>query len=151
MTDAQSIALDAASVLLVDWPSREVPDALVRAGYSVTVRGGPEPDAFSVHELRGGEVVVRRTGPPEHVDLVYCHRPLDELPEITALAKELGAMAVWRQSGVSRDGAKDPTGCWISEDESHAARSVVEAAGLEYVDDTYIVDVVSERVTLPSR
>jgi hypothetical protein len=39
-------------------------------------------------------------------------------------------------------GTKDPQGCWVAEDESHQARRMVEEAGLAYVDDVYIADVV---------
>jgi hypothetical protein len=65
------------SVLLIDWPSRDVPDTLARAGYEVTVKGGPEPDSYSVYELVDGEVVSRLTGRPQvRADLIYSHRPL---------------------------------------------------------------------------
>jgi predicted CoA-binding protein len=131
------------SVLLIDWPSRDVPDTLARAGYAVTVSGGPEPDNFSVYEVVGDELVVRHVGrPPEHAQLVYAHRPMEELPDVIAAARRVGATTVWTQSGLSDPGHKDATGCWRSEDESDQARLQVEAAGLTYIDDVYLPDAV---------
>jgi predicted CoA-binding protein len=140
---AEEILRAAESVLVVDWPSRDVPDTLARCGYTVVVHGGPGPEDFSAYALRDGEVVVSRSGgPPEHADLVYSHRPLDELPEIVETARRLGATAVWAQSGLDRTGARDPKGCWRPDGESQRARAIVEEAGLAYVDDTYIADEV---------
>jgi predicted CoA-binding protein len=131
------------SVLLIDWPSRDVPDTLARAGYVVTVSGGPEPDNFSVYEVVGDDVVARHVGrPPEHAELVYSHRPLEELPNVIAAARRVGATAIWTQSGLSASGHKEATGCWRPEDQSNRARSQVEAAGLTYIDDMYIADAV---------
>jgi len=135
----------AASVLVIDWPSRDVPDSLARAGYAVTVKSGPGPQDFTAQELRDGEVVPRPVGRRPHgVDVVYSHRPLDELPGIVATAQELGAEVVWWQSGLVDEHTKDTKGCWVSEDSSHRARTIVESAGLQYVDRAYIADVVRE-------
>jgi CoA binding protein len=128
MTEAELILDQCASVLVVDWPSRDVPETLANAGYSVVVQGGP-----------------RSVGRPEQVDLVYVHRPFDELPGIVALAKASGAKAVWWQSGLTSAGAKDPKGSWISEHVSRQARELVESAGLRYIDDVYIADAVRLR------
>lgn len=145
MTKAEKILESAGSVLVVDWPSRDVPETLAKAGYSVLVKGGPEPDNYSVHELRDGKVVACDLGrPPDQVDLVYCHRPLDELPGIVAIAKEIHAQAVWYQSGLAGSTTKDPKGCWVPEEASRQARSLVESAGLRYVDDVYIADAVRQ-------
>ena len=135
----------ARSVLVVDWPSRDVPDTLARAGYAVVVHGGPGPDPYSAYELRDGEVTVRQVGrPPQPADIIYTHRPLAELPGIVARAQDLGATAVWYQSGLAADGAKDPKGCWVPADESLQARRIVEAAGLTYIEAPYIADAVRE-------
>jgi hypothetical protein len=111
VTGEQEILRSARSVLLVDWPSRDVPDALADAGYAVFVKNGPGPTDFN-------------PAPPEQVDLVYCHRPLEELPGIVALAQELGARAVWCQSPSAK------------------ARRIAEAAGLRYFGEEYIADAV---------
>lgn len=118
----------ARAVLLVDYPSRVVPDTLVRAGRTVFVKSGPGPGDFTLQRLQGEEVVARLLGQaPDHVDLVYAHRPLAELPGIVELAKQLGASAIWREF--------DPA-------ESAQARRLVEEAGLRYVDEAPIVDLL---------
>jgi predicted CoA-binding protein len=129
--------------LVVDWPTKDVPETLALAGFEVVVASGPEPDNYSAYELHDGEVVIRHVGrAPEHADLVYSHRPLDELPGIVAAARKIGAKAVWCQSCLTKSGAQDPKGCWVSEDSSREARRIVEAAGLAYVEETYIADAV---------
>ena len=128
------------TVLVIDWPSKDVPESLVRAGFHVVVRGGP--NAYSAYELDNGEIVTRRVdGPPETADLIYSHRPLNELPEIIALAKRLHTSAIWIQSGLSSPGVKDPKGCWMSPEELQNARDLVEPAGLKLITEPYIGDV----------
>jgi predicted CoA-binding protein len=144
--DGADLLASVRSVLVVDWPSREVPESLARAGYDVVVSGGPEPDNYSAYKTAGRDVVVRFLGRrPDQVDLVYAHRPLDELPAIVEMATMLGAVGVWWQSGRAVDGSRDPRGCWMSLDDSTAAHRRVEAAGLRYVDDVYIADAVRDR------
>ena len=134
MTQAEPILAAARTVVVVDWPSRDVPDTLARAGYTVLVKGGPEPDSYSAWEVSGGEVVPRRTGaPPEGADLVYMHRPVAELPGIVMLAQRLGANTIWLQSGLAADGSKDPHGCWLPAAEARAARDIVKSSGLAFL------------------
>jgi hypothetical protein len=121
---AEQVLRSARTVLLIDFPSRDVPDALARAGLSVMAQGGPGPEDFFSYQLDGEEVrEVRTGGPPTGADVFYVHRPEDELPSIIADARDLGASAVWCENGSGR------------------AREVVEAAGLIYVDGSSIVDV----------
>jgi|tagenome__1003787_1003787.scaffolds.fasta_scaffold20684745_1 predicted CoA-binding protein len=121
---AEQVLRSARTVLLIDFPSRDVPDALARAGLSVMAQGGPGPEDFFSYQLDCEEVrEVRTGGPPTGADVVYVHRPEDELPSILADARDLGASAVWCENGSDR------------------AREVVEAAGLIYVDGSSIVDV----------
>ena len=125
---AQELLLAAETIVLVDWPSREVPNSLARAGFHVVVHGGPAPDDYSTYVVEDGEVVVRQAdGPPEHADLVYSYRPLAELPRIVDQARHLGAGAVWVQ---------------LPPDEAEEARSIVEAAGLIFVGDPHLLDAV---------
>lgn len=92
------------------------------------------------------EVRVRKVdGLPKRADLVYTHRPIEELPEIVDAARTVGATAVWIQSGRDATGAKDPRGCWFSQQDSDRARGIVEGAGLRYIDSPYIADVARER------
>ena len=146
MTEAESTLAGARSFLVVDWPTRDVPDALAGAGYEVVVHGGPGPEDYTAYEVASGEVVERRVGrPPAHADVVYTFRPLAELPEIVAMAQAVGARTVWLQSGLSAEGAMDPEGCWLPADAAAGARALVEAAGLAYVDQPYIAGVVRAR------
>ena len=114
---------DAHTILLVDWPTREVPDSLARAGYTVVSSDGPEE--YNAYEVEDGEVVLRPVdGPPDQAELVYTHRPNDELPEIIDLAKQVGATTVWCQT------------------DSEEASRIVESAGLAYVGRPAITDAV---------
>ena len=146
MGDAGQVLDTARTVVVIDWPTKDVPEALARAGYTVLVKGGPEPDNYSAYEVQGTEVVSRRTGEaPAAADLVYSYRPIEELPGIVALAQRLGARAVWVQSGVASDGTKAPNGCWMDQAASRAAREIVESAGLAYIEAPYIADEVRSR------
>ena len=128
MSAAEDTLAAAQAILVIDWPSRDVPDALARAGFDVIVKGGPGPADYTPRR-------------PERVDIVYCHRPLAELPAIVELAGELDAAAIWYQSGLAPTGAKDPHGCWLAGDAASNARSTVEHAGLRWISGSYIADV----------
>ena len=141
MTDIAMLLSGTKTVLLIDWPSRDVPDSLARSGFTVVSNDGP--DEYNAYEIEGGEVRLRDIGQlPRTADLLYTHRPIDELPEIVDTAKAVGAKAVWIQSGRDKTAAKDPRGCWMPQVESASARKVVEDAGLTYVEAPYIADAV---------
>ncbi len=138
---ARRILARSRTVLVIDWPSRDVPATLAAAGFTVIVKGGPGPMDYTAWEVTGGEAASRPLGrAPDHADLVYCHRPFSELPSIIAIARGLGATAVWRQSGLDGTGAKAPGGCWTPPGESQRGRELAAAAGLGYLDDVYIAD-----------
>jgi hypothetical protein len=140
---ASRILAGCRSVLVIDWPSRDVPATLTAAGFAVTVKSGPGPTDYTAWEIAGGEPVTRPLGrAPDHADLVYCHRPFAELPSIIALAQGLGATAIWRQTGLTSTGAKAPGGCWAPPEETQQGRELAAAAGLNYIDDIYIADAV---------
>jgi predicted CoA-binding protein len=129
------------TILVIDWPSRELPETLVRAGFQVIVKGGPGPEDFSAYDLIGGEIVERHIGrPPDRAEVVYSYRPLSELPDIVESALKLQAHTIWTQSGLSAPDIKDPRGCWMSGADAQAARKLVQSAGMSYVFETYIVD-----------
>lgn len=143
--DANAIFQNVDTILVIDWPTKEIPEILARAGFHVVVRGGPGPEDYSTYELTNGQVVPRRIGrPPERADLVYSYRPLSELPETIALAKSLHAKTIWTQSGVSAAGINDPKGCWLPDEELQSARSLVQSAGLNYVTQPYIGEAARE-------
>ena len=137
----KQVLLETKNVLLIDWPTRDVPDTLARAGYTVVSNDGP--DEYNAYEVHGDDVQLRSVGRlPEHADLVYTHRPIDELTEIVDTATSIGAKAVWIQSGRDETGAKDPRGCWLPNEGLEMARDIVEAAGLKFIGEPYIADAV---------
>src|SRR6266568_5486588 len=126
---AARILAEMRNVLVIDWPSRDVPASLAFGGFTVFVKGGPGPADYAAWELDAGEPVSRPLGrEPERVDLVYCHRPFGELPGIIALAGRLGARALWWQTGLTSGGGKDPAGCWAPPEQSRQARDLADAA-----------------------
>ena len=52
MTSPREVLLQSRSVLVIDWPSRDVPESLARAGLSVTLRFGSGSNDFAAHEPR---------------------------------------------------------------------------------------------------
>lgn len=140
--DPKEILKAANTILVIDWPSKDVPESLARAGFQVIVKGGPGAEDYSTYELNDGKVVPRRTGrAPEHADLVYSYRPLTELPEILAMARSIHAKAIWTQSGVSGPNAADPSGCWLAEEDLRSTHDLVQAAGLTHIAEPYIADL----------
>ncbi|MDQ3895651.1 MAG: hypothetical protein M3326_00115 [Actinomycetota bacterium] len=130
--DAVAVLASAQTVVVIDWPSQDVPAGLARAGLGVWVKGGPRPDQYTQYEVAGADVVVRQAGhAPDHADLVYAYRPLDELPGILALAETVGARAIWRESASPGD-------------DEQRARELVEAAGLRYLSGPDIVGAICE-------
>jgi predicted CoA-binding protein len=119
----------AETILVIDWPSKDVPESLALAGFHVVVRGGHGPADYSVYELHGGAVEVRHLShAPERADLVYSYRPPGELAGIVATASSVGAKAVWVQTSPA----------WSAEDLA-VARRLVESSGLIYLDEPDIV------------
>src|SRR5262244_1293824 len=67
---AARVLADARSVLVIDWPSRDVPASLAFAGFTVFVKGGPGPADYAAWELDGGEPVPRQLDrEPESVEI----------------------------------------------------------------------------------
>jgi predicted CoA-binding protein len=140
--DPKEILKTANTILVIDWPSKDVPESLARAGFQVIVKGGPGPEDYSTFELNDGKVVSRRTGrSPEHADLVYSYRPLTELPEIIAMAKSIHAKTIWTQSGVSAPNTDDPRGCWLAEEDLRSTHDLIQSAGLTHIAEPYIADL----------
>lgn len=142
--DLVALLRAARTVLLIDWPSREVPEVLARSGLDVDADEGPRR-GYTVYEADGDEV---RTTPasraPEHTDIVFVHRPVDELPDIAERARTLGARAIWYQSGMDAASLPDVRGCWMPADDERQARQIVESAGLVFVSEPYIAEVARQ-------
>ncbi|GAB3761616.1 Rossmann-fold NAD(P)-binding domain-containing protein [Microlunatus parietis] len=149
MDSTAEVLTSVSDILLHNWPKEDVPDTLVRAGYTVTVYGGPEPDDIFVHELGADDTIeIRRTGrPPERADLVYVfpwptYTLAKDLPWVADQAGQLGARWLWYQSGRFEDGTTGPEGCWLPDDEAGRVRSIVEGAGLMLIMDPYLPEAV---------
>jgi CoA binding protein len=126
MTSAFDVLDMSESVLLIDYPGRTVPEAFALAGFETTAHEGPGDDEYYLYALNRGEVMRSHVGKaPAHVQLVYTYRPVDELPEIVAFAKELGARAVW-----------------FAEASADEARKIVEDAGLLFVGEPDVVSAL---------
>jgi predicted CoA-binding protein len=128
--DGSDVLATADTVLVVDWPTRDVPESLARAGLRVFVHGGPGPGQYTEYEMVGGEVATRPAGgEPERADLVYSYRPVAELPGIVELAQRVGAATVWVHAA----------------DDDEAGRGIVESAGLRCVTSPSIVEAARRR------
>jgi len=114
MTEPERTLADATNILLVDWPSQDVPRALLESEFTVF---GYSPHRYSTAELVEsephdtedksvfpprddndiGHLVFRPfEGKPESIDVVYAYRPDDELPGIIERhVKPLGASVLW--------------------------------------------------------
>ena len=133
------------TILVIDWPSKDVPESLALAGFHVIVQGGPGPEDYFTYEAIDGKVTSRRTGRiPDRAELVYTHRPLADLAKIIATATALDAKAIWSQSGLSPAGTKDPKGCWVSDEDLQKARDLIQPTGLQYISEPYIGDVARQ-------
>jgi predicted CoA-binding protein len=143
MTEVETILRATASILVVDWLTKALPETLARAGYKVVVKSGPRPDDYVEYATQGdGSIRRLPTGRPEHIDVVHVFRPIEELPVFVGLAGELGATTVWVLSGLADDGTRDADGCWLPADRSDEARRIVESAGMTYVQRPTILEAV---------
>jgi len=134
MTTAIDILRGAQRVVVQDYPSKEIPDALTRAGLVVMIYGGPDEADVVASELVDGEVVCRRVGcRPDAADLLFIYRPLSEIDGILADARRMGVRTIWRQPNI--EGEDRDAVAW---------RAGVEAAGLAYLDAPNIVELAQE-------
>ena len=128
------------SILLIDWPGEDCPRALLRAGFSVF---GQEPSGWLKYELKHYQLHKHPLSePPKHLDLVYCYRPIEELSEYLKTAQKLSAEVFWYQSGLVSASTEYARGCWLSDEARAKVRTMVESAGLTYIDEVYIGDAV---------
>ena len=128
MTEVSRALAETKTVVLVDWPSREVPDTLARRGFTVIANEGPE--TYTAYEAHAGDVRTRSVnGLPQSAELVYAYRPIDELPDIVQTATAVGATVVWL------DSASD-----LAPADVARARELVEEAGFVCVTEPSILD-----------
>lgn len=134
MSTAIEILRAARHVVVQDYPSKDIPDALTRAGLSVTIYGGPNEADVVASELVDGEVVARPVRHwPEAADLLFVYRPLTEIDGILTDARRMGVRTIWRQPDLNGD-----------DHDAVAWRTRVEAANMAYVDTSDIVEVAQE-------
>jgi hypothetical protein len=48
----KEILKTANTILVIDWPSKDVPESLARAGFQVIVKGGPGPGDYCLRTHR---------------------------------------------------------------------------------------------------
>jgi len=138
MTEPREILRNAGHVVVQDYPSRDVPDALTRAGLQVTIYGGPTEADVLASELRDDAIVHRTIGRyPDSADLFSTYRPLAEIDTVIAAAQRLGVSALWRQSPADTDDDPDRD-VW---------RAHAQAAGLTYLDSPPIEEIARELAT----
>jgi predicted CoA-binding protein len=142
---ASEVLKSARAILVVDFPSPDVPYALTLAGLEVVVKGGPSAEDYSAYEVVDGKVETRHIGEaPDKADLVYAYRPLVEIQQIIAMAKALQAKTIWTQSGLRRAGVRDPKGCWLASGDLVVARRMIQSAGMMHITEPYIADLARE-------
>ena len=90
-----------------------IPMAMKRHGFRVI---GVNPSADT---LFGEKAYKTLADIPEKVDLVSVFRPAAEAPDIARQAVAIGARALWLQTGIVSD----------------EARQIAQAGGLDYVED----------------
>lgn len=138
---AEELLRSAKEILLVDWVTKDIPRTLLEAGFSVVAKNGPEPDDYGQASLVDGDVAFTPTAIPTHADLLHLDWTID-FDEYLELATQIGVHTFWYHSATTQPPAPaDVSGCWVPSRKSARLRAAVEAAGMHYVDDRYIVDV----------
>lgn len=142
-------------MLIVDWPSQDVPRTLIAGGFEVfsanlaagTASRYSVGGSSAAQQEDGVEVlppqrdrdppllITRIDTMPDHVDVVALYRPAEEHARIVQRAVDLGARTVWAQLGPLADDA----------------RSIAANAFLAVIEDMPIDEAIKELVTLVSR
>jgi hypothetical protein len=146
MSDPEQVLNAAQTILLIDWPNPGVPRSLLDAGFTVfsfcpdrysaaeVVADHPDDVAASIFPPTGegeqGYLVFRALKHrPPRVDVVYTHRPPEELPGIvTSQVLPLGAKALWLQPPVT----------------SVAARQLAMEYGISFVEGSDIGEIAKD-------
>ena len=145
---ALDLLIDTRAVALVDWPHPSLPEALARTGRDVWVKDGPGEQDWSHRTMRDGLCLATPTGTgPQSVDLLYAFRPLPEFESLVELAVRLGARAIWYQSGLGPDGARDLSACWLDPSDAAGIQSLAQAASLVLVHQSSLADAIARLPT----
>jgi hypothetical protein len=148
--DLREVLRPGSAVLLVDWPSQDIPRSLLAAGftvlsanlargtasqYSLVPPGSPAPQPRDGVEVmaaqRDGDgplLITRLVAMPARVDILCAYRPAEELAGIARRAADIGATTLWVQDKPLPDDA----------------RAVANAAGLRVVENRSIAAAVRE-------
>ena len=141
---AVELLRSAKDILLVSWVTRDIPRVLVEAGFSVISKNGPEPDNYGRAEVRDDDVHFTRVDPPTHADLLHLDWT-SGFHEYLTLAKSIGVSTFWYHSSKTKPPSPaDVSGCWVPARKSARLREATEAAGMNYIDDHYIVDITRQ-------
>ncbi|HZU71372.1 MAG TPA: SRPBCC domain-containing protein [Acidimicrobiales bacterium] len=132
------------TVLLVDWVLPEIPATIAARFPVVYGKIGPAEDDWAVIEPEGDSFRAVRSGRPDHVDLLHLDWTLG-FDEFVGVAQQMGAHTFWYHSARTRPPAPASNrGCWVPVRQSARQRRVVEAAGMRYIDNHYIVDIAGD-------
>jgi len=125
MRTPEEILRDASTIAVVgasrhpDKVAHSVPHQIMRYGWNVI------PVNPSIDELWGVRAYPTLADVPVQVDLVNVFRPAADAPEIARQAVAIGAKAFWLQQDIV----------------SAEARTIIEHAGIDYVEDQCIAVV----------
>lgn len=143
--DARSALASAQSVLLVDWLDAATPRTIARLAPVTYGKVGPADHDWAMIEPRddGAGFRSERCPKPEHVDLLHLDWTLG-FTELVEVAAQLGVKTFWYHSGRTRPPAPaDTRGVWLPARQSARQRATVEALGMAYIDDHFILDVAT--------
>ena len=138
---AVELLREAKEILLISWVTKDIPRVLVEAGFSVVSKNGPEADNYGRAELRDGAIHFTRVDPPTHADLLHLDWTIG-FHEYLDLAEAIGVRTFWYHSAATKPPEPaNHAGCWVPARKSARLRAAAEAAGMNYIDDRYIIDI----------
>ena len=134
---------EAKDILLVDWVTPDIPRRLVEAGFNVVSKNGPEPDDYGRADVVDGELRWTKVAPPTHADLLHLDWTID-FHEYLALAGAIGVRTFWYHSAQTKPPAPaNVSGTWVPARKSARLRAAAEGAGMNFIDDHYILDIAA--------
>jgi hypothetical protein len=141
--EAVALLREANDILLVDWVTPDIPRRLVEAGFNVVSKNGPEPDDFGRAAVVDGALTWTKVAPPASADLLHLDWTID-FHEYLALARSIGVRTFWYHSAQTKPPAPaDVSGTWVPARKSARLRAAAKAAGMNFVDDHYILTVAA--------